>query len=287
MKHCTPHSSLSSGFPSLDAALPQAGWPVGALTEILVPRVGHGELNLLGPLLSRLTKAGRTVALLVPPYLSYAPALIQHGVALECVKLVRTDHPLDGLDQLEPGVRAGEFAALVAILPPDQAAAQSESTVRRLHMAAKLAGCPAFLFHTCSTPATTSASQLRLLADMSQAGQIRLQRIAPDTPAGQGSVTLNIARSAPGRAAFKRTAGLAVAASHPRATEEMDSHGGADADALPAQRPALPRAGQHVPHTKPAPSNRSPWPFKQRRSAGNGRSYPAALALLFSRGWNA
>ncbi|OVZ60006.1 hypothetical protein CDO44_10610 [Pigmentiphaga sp. NML080357] len=285
MKHCTPSSSLSSGFPALDAALPQAGWPVGALTEILVPHVGHGELNLLGPLLSRLTKAGRTVALLVPPYLSYAPALIQHGVALECVKLVRTARPLEGLDQLESAVHAGELGALVAILPPDQAAVQSESTVRRLHMAARLSGCPAFLFHTCSTPATTSASQLRLLADMSQAGQIRLQRIAPEDETSLGSVTLDVGQGLV-RAGFKRVAGLAVAGSHTRATEETDPQG-TDADALPAQRPANPRAGQHGPHGKPTPSTRSPWPFKQRRSASSGRGYSSALALLFSRGWNA
>lgn len=289
MKHCTPSSSLSSGFPALDAALPQAGWPVGALTEILVPRVGHGELNLLGPLLSRLTKAGRTVALLVPPYLSYAPALIQHGVSLECVKLVRTDHPLDGLDQLESGVRAGEFAALVAILPPDQAAAQSESTVRRLYMAARLAACPAFLFHTCSTPATTSASQLRLLADMSQAGQIRLQRIAPAAQGGEGAVTLDIGQQtvrAGFKPGFKRAAGLAAAGTHTRTAEETDTHG-TDADTLPAQRPIIPRTGQHGPHAKPTPANRSPWPFKQRRGASSSRNYPSALALLFSRGWNA
>lgn len=285
MKHCTLSSSLSSGFPTLDHSLPQAGWPVGALTEILVPRVGHGELNLLGPLLARLTKAGRTVALLVPPYLSYAPALIQHGVALECVKLVRTARPLDGLDPLEPALLAGEFGALVAILPPDQAAAQSESTVRRLYMAARLAGCPAFLFHTCSTPATTSASQLRLLADMSQPGQIRLQRIAPTTEGGASAVTLDIGQQT-ARAGFKRMAGLAVAGTHPRSAEDLDPHG-ADTEALPAQRPAAPRAGQHGPHTKPAPANRSPWPFKQRRSANGSRGYPSALALLLSRSWNA
>ncbi|MPS28569.1 hypothetical protein [Pigmentiphaga sp.] len=286
MKHSTPSSSLSSGFPALDAALPLAGWPVGALTEILVPRVGHGELNLLGPLLSRLTKAGRTVALLVPPYLSYAPALIQHDVALECVKLVRTDHPLDGLEQLETAVRAGEFAAFVAILPSDQAAAQSESTVRRLYMAAKLSACPAFLFHTCSTPATTSASQLRLLADMSQPGQIRLQRIAPTVENSEGAVTLDISQHA-ARAGFKRMAGLAVSASNTRATEDAGLPD-TEAENTSTPRPAAPRVGHHAPHTKPAPSSRSPWPFKQRRGAGSSRSgYPAALALLFSRGWNA
>lgn len=285
MKRITPRSSLSSGFPGLDAALPQGGWPVGALTEVLVSRVGHGELNLLGPLLNRLTQNGRTVALLVPPYLSYAPALIQHGVALECVRLVRTASPLEGLDQIESAVRAGEFGALVAILPADEASVRSESSVRRLQLAARLSGCPAFLFHTCSTPATTSASQLRLLADMSQPGQIRLQRIAPEDGASLGAVTLEITQRQI-QVGFKCVTGLPAAGARPFNAAQADSRG-QDGSAASAPQPANPRGGQSAPHAKPLPPGRSPWPFRQRNSAGGVRGYPAALALLFSRAWNA
>jgi len=285
MKYHTQVPSLSSGYPGLDAALPQAGWPVGALTEILVSRVGHGELNLLGPLLARLTRAGRTVALLVPPYLSYAPALIQHGVALECVKLVRSARPLDdGLDQIETAVRSGEFAALVAILPPDEAAVRSEGTVRRLLLAARLSGCPAFLFHTCSTPATTSVSQLRLLADMSQAGELRLQRIAPDDEAGRGAVTLEIGQREP-RAGFRRVAGLALAGTRFCSAAQLNEpdETAAVANARPVQAPPE----QGAPRAKPASPGRSRWPFKQRGSSGGAGSSPAGLAFWLARSWNA
>ncbi|MDX3905410.1 MAG: hypothetical protein QHC78_06955 [Pigmentiphaga sp.] len=287
MKPCTP--SLSSGFPALDAELPQAGWPVGALTEILVPRVGHGELNVLGPLLQRLTRAGRTVVLLVPPYLSYAPALIQHGVALECVKVVRTSRPLDdGLGQIEPALQEGRFGALVALLPPDRDA-QSENMARRLQMAARLAGCPAFLFHTCSTPDTTSASQLRLLADMTQPGRIRLQRIAPPAESGRGTVVIDTGPKETVRSAFRRVPAPSRASAPADASATSGpgcghpGHGGGQ----PEERPGHSRSDPQTPRSKPVPGKRSAWPFKQRRTGGEHGGYSAALAMLFSRGWNA
>jgi protein ImuA len=39
----------ASGHAALDAQLPGGGWPVGALTELLLPHPGVGELRLLAP----------------------------------------------------------------------------------------------------------------------------------------------------------------------------------------------------------------------------------------------
>jgi cell division inhibitor SulA len=66
--------------PDLDAALPQQGWPSSALTEILLPADGLGELALLLPTLAQLTRSGATVALIAPPYIPYAPAWSEAGV---------------------------------------------------------------------------------------------------------------------------------------------------------------------------------------------------------------
>src|SRR5690606_11269280 len=63
-----------TGHAALDALLPQGGWPRRALTELLLPADGVGELSLLLPTLARMTQAGTVVAVVAPPYLPYAPA---------------------------------------------------------------------------------------------------------------------------------------------------------------------------------------------------------------------
>ena len=76
------HPTQSSGFPVLDALLPHGGWPVGAVSELVVPQPGSGELSLLLPLLAELTQRGQRVYLLKPPAIPYAPAWAAAGVKL-------------------------------------------------------------------------------------------------------------------------------------------------------------------------------------------------------------
>src|SRR5690606_26270509 len=71
-----------TGHAALDALLPQGGWPRRALTELLLPADGIGELSLLLPTLARCTRAGERVAVIAPPYLPYAPAWQVAGVDL-------------------------------------------------------------------------------------------------------------------------------------------------------------------------------------------------------------
>src|SRR5512141_2939806 len=42
-------AAVPTGFPVLDAQLPGAGWPRRALTELLLPHPGVGEIRLLAP----------------------------------------------------------------------------------------------------------------------------------------------------------------------------------------------------------------------------------------------
>ena len=67
-----PADGEPSGHASLDAELPQGGWPRRALTELLVPADGVGELSLLLPTLARLTAAGGNVVLVAPPFVARA-----------------------------------------------------------------------------------------------------------------------------------------------------------------------------------------------------------------------
>src|SRR5690606_9074410 len=81
----------STGHAVLDALLPQGGWPRAALTELLLPADGVGELSLLLPTLARLTQAGGIVALVAPPYLPYAPAWQAAGVDLRHLEIIQAD----------------------------------------------------------------------------------------------------------------------------------------------------------------------------------------------------
>ena len=70
-----PGRTVPTGFAALDRELPGAGWPRGALTEILGQREGVGELQLVLPALAALSASGRRVVWLAPPHLPSAPAL--------------------------------------------------------------------------------------------------------------------------------------------------------------------------------------------------------------------
>jgi len=103
-----------TGHAALDALLPQGGWPRRALTELLLPADGVGELSLLLPTLARCTRAGERVALIAPPYLPYAPAWQAAGVDLAQLRIV--DASLrDALWAFEQCLRSGACAA-VAVL---------------------------------------------------------------------------------------------------------------------------------------------------------------------------
>jgi protein ImuA len=56
----TQQAVLASGHAALDAQLPGGGWPVGALTELLLPHPGVGELRLLAPALAALQRQQRS-----------------------------------------------------------------------------------------------------------------------------------------------------------------------------------------------------------------------------------
>ena len=104
---------IPTGFHDLDRALPGGGWPLGALTEILVDGYGIGEHGLLMLALEALTKEDpakpkKWVAWIAPPFIPYAPALQQHGVNIDRLLMI---HPTSGgknrLWAIEQAVRSG------------------------------------------------------------------------------------------------------------------------------------------------------------------------------------
>lgn len=149
-----------TGYAGLDALLPQRGWSRRALTELLLPADGIGELSLLLPTLSRFTQAGATVVLVAPPYLPYAPAWQAAGVDLMHLEVIDVATPRDALWAFEQCLRSGACAAVVGW--PLQADA---SALRRLQVAADSGACLGFALRDRAHAGNPSPAALRLAYD--------------------------------------------------------------------------------------------------------------------------
>lgn len=145
-----------TGWPALDALLPARGWPEAALTEILLPADGVGELRLVLPTLARLTQGPRPVMLIAPPYAPCAMGWRQQGVKLAQVEIVDADakHVLWAAEQ---ALRSGSCAAVLAW--PQQA---DDRSLRRLQVAADSGRALAFVFRDRRCLANASPAALRL-----------------------------------------------------------------------------------------------------------------------------
>lgn len=148
-----------TGVSALDDALPQGGWPPHALIEILLPADGVGELQLLWPVLARLTQARGTVALIAPPYVPHAPAWHGAGIALAQVQLIRADRR-DALWAAEQCLRAGACHAVMCW--PGQA---DDRALRRLQVAAETGRCLGFAIRPLQAERNPSPAALRLAID--------------------------------------------------------------------------------------------------------------------------
>lgn len=106
--------TLSSGFAELDRQLPNAGWPVTGLTELLIPADGVDTIQLLLPLLAQLSRQRRWIAWIAPPYIPYAPALADAGVDLSRILFIHPKPGRDGLEVVAASLQAGTCSAVLA-----------------------------------------------------------------------------------------------------------------------------------------------------------------------------
>jgi hypothetical protein len=151
---CRP--GLPTGYAALDAELPGGGWPTGALTELLLDDEGIGEMQLLIPALARLSRSGRPIALIAPPYIPYAPALAA-GLDLAQLIVVACAAFRETLWTIGQILRSGACGAVLAWLSPVKYA-----ELRRLQLAAEEGRTVAALFRTTRAAAEASPAPLRL-----------------------------------------------------------------------------------------------------------------------------
>ena len=150
--------TCASGYPSLDAALPGGGWPIGALIELLPACEGIGELRLGLPALRTLNDANRQIVFVQPPHTPYPPALLRAQLSLQNILWISAENDADARWAAEQTLRAG--AAGAVLLWSDNG---DDRNLRRLQLAAETGQALAFLYRTPSARSLSSPAALRLL----------------------------------------------------------------------------------------------------------------------------
>lgn len=147
----------STGYPGLDALLPGGGWPCGAISEILMPSAGCGEVQLVLPWLARLTTAGGRAAIVRPPLLPYAPALAAAGVVLSRLLVINPEDARAGAWAMTEMLRSGGFSAVLGWPGVLQA-----HDLKRLQIAAENGGGAGILYRDSREATQPSQAALRL-----------------------------------------------------------------------------------------------------------------------------
>ncbi len=152
--------TLTTSFPQLDALLAGGGWPMDGLTEILGEVSGVGELRLLLPALSELSRRqARWIAWVAPPWLPYAPALAAAGVDVSRVLLIHPKHHQDLLWATEQALKSGTCSAVLSW--PDPRHLRS-ADLRRLQLAGREGDSWGVLFRPVAAAEQASPAELRL-----------------------------------------------------------------------------------------------------------------------------
>jgi len=162
-------TGLVTGHAALDQALPEGGWPRGALTELLVATPGSGELRLILPGLAGLTTEQRWVALVQPPWVPYPHAWAAAGIDLQRLLVVRPGDPRAGWWALDQLLRSGAFGAVLGWpgnLPGPQ--------LRKLQLAAETGQACGFLIRSIKAASQHSTAALRIQLNRDQQ-QLRLR----------------------------------------------------------------------------------------------------------------
>ncbi|MBL4681942.1 MAG: hypothetical protein JKY88_14620 [Pseudomonadales bacterium] len=174
------HNGIPSTYSLLDQHLYGGGWPQDGLTELLLNKLGIGELRLLTPALAKLSQEqNRWLLWVSPPHIPYAPALAKAGIDLSKILIVNTTSHVDMLWVLEKALSSKSCSAVLAwpdFLSAEKASTEKKSTekartkqipqlekhLRRLQIASKEGQCLGILFRNNSAAKNASPAELRI-----------------------------------------------------------------------------------------------------------------------------
>lgn len=159
--------SCPTGLDALDAALPVGGWPQ-ALTELLIPADGVGELRLLWPALARLSGQDGRIVLVAPPYLPYAPAWEAAGIRLQALQVIEAEGT-DALWAAEQCMRSGTCAAVLC-----WPRTSDDRILRRLQVASETGHTHGFAIRPAGAARNPSPATLRIAIECGVHRQLRV-----------------------------------------------------------------------------------------------------------------
>ena len=151
--------TLPSGIEAFDQQLHQGGWPGDAISEILSPGAGVGEMTLLRQPLSHIANQGLPIFIVSPPCMPFAKRFAQAGIAPERLIVIKPGSRQEVLWSLEQIVRSGCAGGVLGWLPEVQ---QEYADIRRLQLAAHEQQSAVFLFRPEQAENQRSPAALRL-----------------------------------------------------------------------------------------------------------------------------
>ena len=156
--HADARERLPSGFKQLDQHL-GGGWSTGNLMELLLASSGLGELRLLMPALAELaqSKPAGKIAWIAPPYIPYAPALVQRGLDLSQILVIAPANQADGLWAMEQALRDSPCVAAFGWFTNID-----DRAIRRLQLASQSSSCWAVIFRHARFARSASSAPLRI-----------------------------------------------------------------------------------------------------------------------------
>ncbi|MBB3197098.1 translesion DNA synthesis-associated protein ImuA [Roseateles terrae] len=174
-----------SGFPALDAELPDGGWPSRQITEILQPQFSLVEWRLVGPSLREVVADGAAVVMVGPPKRPHLPGLLHLGLNDRQLVWLSARAPSERLWCAEQLIKSNAAGAIMAWLP--QAAPEQ---LRRLQVLAQSFDGPVFLFRPLQARHDPSPAPLRLTVEVDVDWQLRVTLIKRKGPAHEQPLVL-------------------------------------------------------------------------------------------------
>lgn len=149
-------TTLPTGHPTLDAELPDGGWPRSALVELLVQQNGIGELQLIKRCLAQLSQR-QHITLIQPPFVPHAMAFRSWDIEPRHMLWLQPQSSADAAWAAEQILKNGSCNAVLLWQTHIRA-----ETLRRLNLAAQSAETWLWLVRPLASAADASPSPLRL-----------------------------------------------------------------------------------------------------------------------------
>ncbi|MGD2137024.1 MAG: hypothetical protein PVJ66_10470 [Gammaproteobacteria bacterium] len=161
-----PGQVFSTGIPVLDELLPGGGWPRVGLIEFIVTNEFADAMVVLLPVLARLSREARWLAMVAPPYQSRSCLYTDPDINPERLLQVNPHPGRSGLWTAESMLRSGTCSMVMA-----WPGSITELTGRRLQRAAAIGRALGILFRQEQPSGRPSCAEVRLRLETGVRGQ--------------------------------------------------------------------------------------------------------------------